>query len=145
MDLKPFPAAVGRLTLASAPEGVDAFAVVRLARERGRVLHVARDDARMATLPRSIGFVDPALPVVLFPAWDCLPYDRVSPNGAIVSRRVETLAALADLPDAAAPGVVLATVNASLHRIGRKRVVSGTDASVRVGPGGGRVITKKKN
>ncbi|HEY9566455.1 MAG TPA: transcription-repair coupling factor, partial [Thalassobaculum sp.] len=133
MDLKPFPAAVGRLTLASAPEGVDAFAVVRLARERGRVLHVARDDARMATLARSIGFVDPALPVVLFPAWDCLPYDRVSPNGEIVSRRVETLAALADLPDAAAPGVVLTTVNAILQRVPPRSFFEGASLTLKVG------------
>ena len=37
----------------------------------------------------------PSLNVLTFPAWDCLPYDRVSPNGEIVSRRIDTLTRLA--------------------------------------------------
>ena len=133
MDLKSFPVAVGRVTLAAAPEGLDAFAVVRLARARGRVLHVARDDARMATLARSIAFVDPALPVVSFPAWDCLPYDRVSPNGEIVSLRVETLAELAEMPADGGPLAVLTTVNAILQRVPPRRYFDGASLSLKVG------------
>src|SRR3546814_20129145 len=87
----------------------------------------------MARLPRSVGFVDLALPVVRCPAWDCLPYDRVSPNGEIVSRRVETLAALADLPDAAAPGVVLTTVNAILQRVPPRSFFEGASPPLTVG------------
>lgn len=133
MDLKSFPAAVGRVTLASAPEGIDAFAVARLASARGRVLHVARDDARMATLARSIAFVDPAVPVLSFPAWDCLPYDRVSPNVEIVSRRVETLAGLAELPGDAGPLVILTTVNAILQRVPPLRFFGGASLTLKVG------------
>ena len=133
LNLSSFPAAVGRVTIASAPEGLDAIAVVRLARERGRVLHVARDDARLAALARTIAFVDPALPVLSFPAWDCLPYDRVSPNGEIVSRRVETLAELAAMAPDAGPLVVLTTVNAMLQRVPPRRYFDGASLTLKVG------------
>ena len=40
----------------------------------------------------------PEAEVLRFPAWDCLPYDRVSPNPALVSERIATLARLLEKP-----------------------------------------------
>lgn len=37
--------------------------------------------------------------ILPFPAWDCLPYDRVSPSLDCVSQRVGTLTTLAEQPD----------------------------------------------
>lgn len=61
----------------------------------------------------------PTVQVVYFPAWDCLPYDRVSPGGEIIAARV---AALAQMIAWAAdkkylPRVVVTTVNAALQRV----------------------------
>ena len=50
----------------------------------------------MARFAAALGFFHPGLEVLTFPAWDCLPYDRVSPNGEIVSRRIDTLTRLAE-------------------------------------------------
>jgi len=36
--------------------------------------------------------------ILAFPAWDCLPYDRVSPSLDCVNQRVNTLTALAEIP-----------------------------------------------
>ena len=44
------------------------------------LLHVTRDDARMAQLAEAIAFFYPDIECLQFPAWDCLPYDRVE-NG----------------------------------------------------------------
>ena len=41
----------------------------------------------MAALARALSFFSPGIEVLQFPAWDCLPYDRVSPHGAIVAQR----------------------------------------------------------
>ena len=79
------------------------------------LLHIARDDARAARLADAIGFFHPDIECLLFPAWDCLPYDRVSPNGAIVSQRMEVLSRLAQAPGAGGR-IVIATVNGSLQR-----------------------------
>ena len=85
----------GTLTIAGAPEGYDALLLGRLATARGTILHVARDDARAARLAEALGFFAPDVEVVVFPAWDCLPYDRVSPHTEIVARRIDALARLA--------------------------------------------------
>src|ERR1043166_7530956 len=81
------------ITLFGAPEGYDAAAVGALLAEgkAGTWLHVCRDDGRMARFAAALGFFHPRLTVLTFPAWDCLPYDRVSPNGEMTSRRIDTL------------------------------------------------------
>src|SRR3569833_3729349 len=78
-----------------APEGWDALLLAQRRREHsGSGLHVTRDDARMARLAEALAFVAPEAEVLRFPAWGCLPYDRVSPNPALVSERIATLARL---------------------------------------------------
>jgi len=85
-----------RILMGGAPEGFDARIVAReLARGRP-VIHVARDDKRAAAMRAALAVMAPEVAVLEFPAWDCLPYDRVSPNPEISARRMATLAALAD-------------------------------------------------
>jgi transcription-repair coupling factor (superfamily II helicase) len=120
-----FPA--GRLTLARAPAGLDALALgdvarLRLAAHRGgavAVLHIARNELRLAELARCLAFFAPEVEVLALPAWDCLPYDRVGPNPVAASRRLATLARLAELAEAApaAPVVLVTTVSAALQRV----------------------------
>jgi transcription-repair coupling factor (superfamily II helicase) len=97
-DLSHILAAVQRRTvLFGAPEGHDAAVLGAMLRD-GKAqswLHVCRDDARMGRFAAALQFFHPDLPVLTFPAWDCLPYDRVSPNGEITSRRIDTLTRLA--------------------------------------------------
>src|ERR1700710_58327 len=82
-------------TIYGAPEGYDALLLARRTLEhRGSILHVTRDDARMARLAEALAFFAPDLvrdvEILRFPAWDCLPYDRVSPNPELVSERIAT-------------------------------------------------------
>ena len=102
------------------PEGYDARILGELAggAEPRTVLHVARDDTRMAQIADELGFFAPDVVVLRFPAWDCLPYDRVSPNSEVASERVDTLTRLADDAETPKTGrVVLTTVNAVLQRV----------------------------
>jgi transcription-repair coupling factor (superfamily II helicase) len=114
------------------PEGVDALALVRRWAEQDEpVLHIARDDTRLAGLQEAIGFFGPEIEVITFPAWDCLPYDRVSPNGAIVAERIAALSRLQ-----AGPGrkrIVLTTVNAVLQRVAPRAALQGGGMRLAVG------------
>ncbi len=116
----------GRVLIANAPEGLDALLLAGLAAARAPapLLHVARDDARMARIEATLGFFAPETEVLTFPAWDCLPYDRVGPHRDILARRIDTLSRLAEdgsrlAEDGArqAPRVVITTVNALLQRV----------------------------
>ncbi len=124
----------GRITIAGVPEGYDALVLARLAGRGGVVLHIARDDARMARLAEALAFFGPDIEVLEFPAWDCVPYDRVSPHVEIVAARVRTLAALArPRAKGAPPRIVLATVAAALQRVPPAEMFSSSGFSVAVG------------
>ena len=119
-------------TVWGAPEGWDAVLLARRLREHaGPLLHVARDDARMARLAEALAFFAPHAERLRFPAWDCLPYDRVSPNPELVSERVATLARL--LEPAAAPRLVLTTVNALVQRVPPREVFRGASLALATG------------
>ena len=95
------------------------------------LLHIARDDARMARLADAVHFFHPQIDCLQFPAWDCLPYDRVSPNGAIVSQRMETLSRLAQPRSRGEGGrLVITTINASLQRTPSRGSLAGARLEV---------------
>jgi transcription-repair coupling factor (superfamily II helicase) len=130
------------LTLTGAPEGYDAAAIGDLlaAGAAPSWLHVCRDDSRMARFAAALGFFHPALAVLTFPAWDCLPYDRVSPNGEIISRRIDTLTRLRTRPGTypaaprgESPLIVLTTVNALVQRVPPRRLFEGRVLSLGAG------------
>ncbi len=107
-----------------APEGVDALVLVRRVGEHdGTVLHVARDDTRLAALAEQIAFFGPEIEVVAFPAWDCLPYDRVSPNAGIIADRIAALSRLQASPGA--KRIVLTTANAALQKLPPRSALAG--------------------
>ena len=122
------------VVLASVPDGFDAIVTADLARALAKngqgkaaaLVFVARDGQRQAAMEAALGFVAPDIEVLSFPNWDCQPYDRVSPNSAIVSRRMTVLARLARSQTGEdRPRIVIATANGLLQRVpSRARVGS---------------------
>ena len=115
----------GKHEIAATPEGHDAY-VIGGAVARGAaktLLHICRDDGRMARTLQALQFFYPDIDVVSFPAWDCLPYDRVSPNAEITSRRIDALTRLIEASDA--PRIVLTTMNAALQRVPPRKAFEG--------------------
>jgi transcription-repair coupling factor (superfamily II helicase) len=109
-----------RWTIAGLPEGADALVLAELARATGGadILHVARDGQRLERLQDGLRFFSPEREVLVFPAWDCLPYDRMSPHPDIVAERLETLSRLAAPKAPGAPArIILASVGAALQRV----------------------------
>jgi transcription-repair coupling factor (superfamily II helicase) len=108
--------APGAVTICGAPEGWDARQLADLVdRAQGPVIHVARDDARAAAMADALAVFAPGVPVLNFPAWDCLPYDRVSPNPEVSAERMAVLAAMADGWDR--PSVLITTLNAATQKV----------------------------
>jgi transcription-repair coupling factor (superfamily II helicase) len=123
---------VSTATIHGAPEGFDALLLIRRAAEHdGTLLHVARNEQRMMRLADLLAFFAPEIEVLRFPAWDCLPYDRVSPNPAVVSERIATLSRL--LEPASGQRIVLTTVNAAVQRVPPRLVFLGESLDVRAG------------
>ncbi len=115
--------AVDPRTMFGCPEGQDARVLADmardLARERKILIHIAMDDTRMAALAELFAFFAPDVEIVSLPAWDCLPYDRVSPNPEIGAARVNALSTLLAWKgsDKFLPRILLTTVNAATQRV----------------------------
>ena len=121
------------LTLAGVADGAEGLVVADLARAVAAAAEAAptslvvvcRDGQRLAQLARALAFFAPDLAVEQFPAWDCLPYDRVSPHAAVVAQRMITLSRLARTIGRERPSVLLTTVNAALQRVPARNLVAG--------------------
>lgn len=117
--------------LSGAPEGFDAALLAKELAKGKSVIHVARDDRRLAAMRGALAFFAPHAVVLDFPAWDCLPYDRVSPNADISATRMATLAALsAGMPG---PFVLLTTLSAAMQRVPAREVLAGASFSAQAG------------
>jgi transcription-repair coupling factor (superfamily II helicase) len=119
------------ITLSGVPEGFDARAILDEVGRADIVVHVARDDKRMAAMQAALAFFAPDMPVVTFPGWDCLPYDRVSPNADISAQRMATLAGLVHgMPK---QFVLLTTLNGATQRVPARSVLRDAAFSAQVG------------
>jgi transcription-repair coupling factor (superfamily II helicase) len=126
----------GQWTVAGLPEGADALVLAELAATTGGqdILHVARDGQRLERLQDGLRFFAPEREVLVFPAWDCLPYDRLSPHPDIVAERLETLARLAAARTPGSPArIVLASVGAVLQRVPPRSLYADAAVALRKG------------
>ena len=130
----------GETILSAAPEGLDALALADLARAAagdGRpIIHAALSDKHMARLAGALAFFAPEIEIARFPAWDCMPYDRVSPSAAVIARRMAALARLARRradKDDSAPLIVLTSINAITQRTAPVSAVEGASLHLRPG------------
>jgi transcription-repair coupling factor (superfamily II helicase) len=120
------------LTLAGIADGAEGLVIADLARAIAAgatppaisMAVVCRDGSRMAMLSRALAFFAPDIELLEFPAWDCLPYDRVSPHGAVVAQRMTALARLASVKGRDRPAILLTTVNAILQRVPARDLVA---------------------
>lgn len=111
-----------------------AWHAAQAARAHGApVLLIARDNHAAHQLEadlHTLAGTDATLPVVAFPDWETLPWDRFSPHPDIVSQR---LAALLRLPSLAGPALVIVPVQTLLQRLPPLRHAVGSAFDVRVG------------
>ncbi|MCB1384667.1 MAG: transcription-repair coupling factor [Nitratireductor sp.] len=111
------------VTLSGVPDGAVAALLAQLAKAGGAaansargLAYVAADGQKLPELAAGLGFFAPWLDVVELPAWDCLPYDRVSPSPGTVARRIAALGRLAGHRAGDRPFLLLTTANALVQR-----------------------------
>lgn len=128
-----------KATFSAVPEGLDGLVLADIFRahmgegegDRSKLLFIAMDDQRLANLRESLSFFAPGINVLEFPAWDCLPYDRVSPRQEIVAKRIAVLSELAQ--ENSQPAIILTTVNAALQRVVPRDTILNSALSIRPG------------
>src|ERR1700750_750405 len=79
------------LTLGGVPDGLEGRVLARVAASEGTVLFVARDARARQLAAAALALFAPKIPALTLPAWDSLPYDRVSPNPEVSAERMSAL------------------------------------------------------
>ncbi len=107
-------------------QGFDALLLADLCKSqfalrKQSLLHIAHDAKRMELVKNGVAFFAPDIELIAFPAWDCLPYDRISPNVSIVAQRMVALAKLCQ--EAQTPRLLLTTVNAAMQKTPAQEVI----------------------
>ncbi len=124
----------GRFAVTGAPGGYDAYLAAEAAKRRkGLVVFVAADELHAVAVGDGVRFFAPDVAVLSFPAWDCLPYDRMSPKSDTESRRLATLAALARRDRNSGPAVVVTTIDAILQRVPPRETIDGASLFAKTG------------
>ncbi|AOH85374.1 transcription-repair coupling factor [Sphingomonas panacis] len=114
-NLKTILAAKTPLTLAGVPAGFAPWLLADLARAApSRAVFVASDEAAMRAVAATAPVFAPDLEILMFPAWDCLPYDRASPTLRVMAERMATLHRLQQ--PTKAPQLLITTANALAQR-----------------------------
>ena len=123
----------GAVTIANAVPGTEPLVLAEMARAGQSVAYVLSDGQRIADFEQMLAFAAPDIPVLTLPAWDCLPYDRVSPGADTEARRLSALAGLVAHAKKPHPAIILVTVNAMLQKLPPRDVVASLGFSARAG------------
>ncbi|SCX77042.1 transcription-repair coupling factor [Rhizobium sp. NFACC06-2] len=132
-DAKLVSSADTPLTIGNVPSGMEALLLADMARAGTSVAYVMSDGQRVADLEQILGFVAPDIPVMTLPAWDCLPYDRVSPSADTSARRLAALSGLIAHAKKPHPAIVLVTVNAMLQKMAPRDIIESLGFSAKPG------------
>ncbi len=123
------------MKLPGVPASAEALAIAELLAGKHGVapsslVHVAVNDRTLGTLAAALEFFAPDLTVLHFPAWDCMPYDRVSPHASIMAARMQVLSQLVD-GSIKKPFVLLTTATASIQKLPPKSLMQAVTLHIR--------------
>ncbi|HEX4298726.1 MAG TPA: CarD family transcriptional regulator, partial [Devosia sp.] len=126
-------------TIVNVPDGMQPVVFARLVEDRlkaapeasAAAVFVARDGRRLQRMEDVLRAMLPGHAILTLPAWDCLPYDRVSPNGVTIAARMTTIAALTSGETRGA--IVLTAVNALVQKLPPRDLVAGMSFAAQAG------------
>lgn len=122
-----------RKTIFGLPSGFDILYLKSLAAERGTLLHICADDQELDQMRENAKFFAPELEVIVFPAWDCLPYDRVSPTADVAGERIAALAKILEPVEPSKDRLILTSLAAATQKIPPRKMFQDSSFSVRKG------------
>ena len=118
-----------RLHAGGVPEGLDAYLCGRALKRNIRdgltktLLFIARDDSRAAAFQAASRYFHSDIKTLHIPAWDILPYDRISPAKSLAAKRARGLFALSKWK-ADTPLIVITTIAGLTQKVAPRDVIS---------------------
>lgn len=107
-----------------------ALAICETAEQQDKLCLVICDNSQQANALESlVAFFSPTLPILHFPDWETLPYDRFSPHQDIVSDRLSCLYQLPNTPK----GVLFVPINTLMQRIAPQQYIQANSLQLNIG------------
>ena len=121
-------------TLAGVAKDAEAFAIKDLFYKSDRdVLAILSDGVSLKHTQDTLNFIAPEIEVLSLPAWDTVPYDRVSPSSLILSKRIETLAKIVLDNQTKKRRIILASIGAVIQKLPPRKIFLNTRKLIKVG------------
>ncbi|MBE6453195.1 MAG: transcription-repair coupling factor [Alphaproteobacteria bacterium] len=109
-------------TISSVAEGFDSFLLKDFSAQTKDILYIVSDGVELVNTASLLEYINPEVQVLRFPAWDTVPYDRVSPNSSIVAERIKTLSELALNPTPKRSRITIASMGAIIQKLPPKKI-----------------------
>lgn len=121
-------------TVSAVAEGYDAFLLRDLLySSKQDILYIVSDGVSLERVSDLLGNISPETEVLKFPAWDTVPYDRISPNPNIMAERVATLGALVLNPNPKKKRIIIASIGAAIQKLPPAKIFRNSMRMVTVG------------
>ena len=120
--------------ITSVVDGYDAFLLGEVYKQTSNdILYVVSDGVTLEIVADLLNTIFPDIEVLKLPAWDTVPYDRVSPNIEIVAERVQTLCALAKNQTPKKPRIIVVSVGSVIQKLPLKKIFLNSIRDVKIG------------
>jgi len=121
-------------TFSSVAKGYEAFLVADFAQKSSAdIIYIAPDGIELNQIASLLEYICPNTKILRFPAWDTVPYDRVSPNSSVVATRIDCLSELALQPSPKQPRIIITSVGAILQKLPPAKIFLNSSLEVLVG------------
>ena len=118
--------------ITSVCDGYEPFVLAQMATKERPLIYIASDGNSLAQTASMLRISHPELVVLEFPAWDTVPYDRVSPNAELTAKRIAALSQLV-YADFKQPVVIVTSLGAVLQKLPPAKIFRNAQKKVRVG------------
>ncbi|MEI6730603.1 MAG: transcription-repair coupling factor, partial [Pseudomonadota bacterium] len=104
------------------PHGAESFILSQIATNSSQdFIYIACGEREAESVRTGLEFFAGGKEIIVFPAWDCLPYDRASPNAAVLAARIVALSQIA--AKSSKPRIIITTINAALQKLPPKSLI----------------------
>ena len=109
-------------TLVGVPTDYTPFLLANLIKtSKNDILYIASNGQELENISQILQSIASETEILTFPAWDTVPYDRVSPNTGIIGMRLHTLNKLLfDTPSK--PRIIVTSVGSVLQKLPPKKI-----------------------
>ena len=108
-------------TITSVADGYEAFILSQMANVSCPLIYIASDGVNLVQTASMLRLLHPQWQVREFPAWDTVPYDRVSPNSSVIAKRIDTLSQITFM-QSKTPVVIVTSIGAIMQKLPPQKI-----------------------